>query len=185
MKTADVVADILIAPVAGYLATQVMGPVSMGLYKLESDADRAQEDAVRPGPPYEMAAKKTLGALGFPVEGKTLERAGMVFHYGLAIGWAPTYTLLRRNTHINPLAAGLLSGAAMSLLIDEGMTPMMGASAPDSAYPASTHIRGFIAHLVFGVTVAAVTETAWTFSGRRPTHYDDPGATQRDPSGTT
>lgn len=172
MNTADVITDILIAPVAGFVGTKVMEPVGMGLYKMESPRDRAQEDAVRPGPPYEIAAKKTLGALGFNLEDAALERAGMAFHYGLAIGWAPVYALLRRNTQLNPLAAGLLSGAAMTLLIDEGMTPMMRFSAPNSAYPASTHVRGLIAHLVFGVAVAAVTEAAWTLTGRRPSHND-------------
>jgi uncharacterized membrane protein YagU involved in acid resistance len=165
MKAADVITDLLIAPIAGFAGTKVMEPVSMGLYNLESPRDRAQEDAVRPGVPFEIAAKKTLGALGFNLEGPALERAGLAFHYGLAIGWAPVYALLRRTTPLNPLAAGLVSGAAMSLLIDEGMTPMIGFSAPDRAYPASTHVRGFIAHLVFGLAIAAVTETAWALSG--------------------
>ncbi|GAC1312904.1 MAG: hypothetical protein NVSMB21_23900 [Vulcanimicrobiaceae bacterium] len=72
-NTVDVVADILIAPVTAYLATHVMGSVRMGLYKRESEAERAREDAVRPGPPYELNAKETLGVLGSPVDGKTLE----------------------------------------------------------------------------------------------------------------
>ncbi len=30
------------------------------------------------------------------------------------------------------------------------MTPALGFSAPNRAYPLSTHLRGFVAHLVFG-----------------------------------
>jgi len=37
----------------------------------------------------------------------------------------------------------------MSLVVDEGMTPLMGFSAPNRAYPLSTHLRGFAAHLAF------------------------------------
>ncbi len=74
----------------GYLATKAMEPVSIRLYELESEKDRQREDAVRPGPPYEIAAKK--------------------------IG---------------------------------------------------THLRGFLSHLVFGLAVAATTETAWALRGRR------------------
>lgn len=58
----------------------------------------------------------------------------------------------------------------MSLLVDEGLTPLLGFSAPNGAYPLSTHIRGFVAHLAFGVAVAAVTEARWRLTGRTPAH---------------
>ncbi len=45
----SVLGDLALAPVAGYLATKVMEPVSSKLYELESEADRAREDAARPG----------------------------------------------------------------------------------------------------------------------------------------
>ncbi len=63
---------------------------------------------------------------------------------------------------------GLATGAAMSLIADEAMTPLLGFSAPNSAYPLSTHLRGFVAHLVFGLAVAATTEAVWAARGRRP-----------------
>jgi hypothetical protein len=56
----------------------------------------------------------------------------------------------------------------MSLIVDEGLTPALGFSAPNRAYPLVTHLRGVAAHLVYGLTVAAVTETAWTLWRRRP-----------------
>jgi hypothetical protein len=49
----------------------------------------------------------------------------------------------------------------MSLLVDEGMTPLLGFSAPNRDYPLSTHIRGFAAHLAFGLGVAATAETLY------------------------
>jgi uncharacterized membrane protein YagU involved in acid resistance len=83
------------------------------------------------------------------------------FHYGLGMGWGSTYTFLRRWTDLNPVSAGLLSGAAMSLLVDEGMTPLLGFSAPNREYPLSTHLRGFAAHLAFGLGVAVTAETLY------------------------
>ena len=64
---------------------------------------------------------------------------------------------------------GKLTGAAMSLIVDEGMTPLFGLSAPNRDYPLSTHPRGFVAHLTFGLGVAATAETVrWLGSnGRR------------------
>lgn len=92
-----------------------------------------------------------------------------MFHYGLAVSWAPVYAYLRRRrSGLRPVPAGLVMGTAMSLVADETITPALGFSAPNRAYPLSTHLRGLAAHLAFGLAVAAVTEAAWCLRGRRP-----------------
>lgn len=168
MKPQHLVEDLALGAASGYLATKVMEPVSMKLYEWESDADRQREDEVRPGPPFGIAADKTLALVGIHLQGAAQERAGMTFHYGLAVSWAPVYALIRRTTLIGPVSAGLASGAAMSLIVDEGLTPMLGFSAPNRDYPLITHARGFAAHLAFGLAVAAVTEATWCLTRRRP-----------------
>lgn len=160
--------DVALAPVAGYLGTKAMEPVSTWLYERESQPDREREEAVRPGPPYRIAAQKTTALLGLELSEAALDKAALVFHYGLAVSWAPTYALLRRRTGLGPVAAGLASGAAMSALVDEGLTPALGFSAPNRAYPPAAHVRGVVAHLAFGLAVAAVTEAAWAVLRRRP-----------------
>jgi uncharacterized membrane protein YagU involved in acid resistance len=92
----------------------------------------------------------------------------MAMHYGLALSWSPLYVVLRRQARMRPVVAGLAAGAAMSLVADEAMTPLAGFSAPNSAYPLVTHLRGFAAHLVFGLAVAATCELAWGLRRRRP-----------------
>ncbi len=145
--------------IGGYVATQVMERVSMKLYELEPEEDRQKEEEVRPGPPFYIAAKKTTEALGIELSEKHFQNlATYGFHYGLGMGWGPTYNFLRRWTDLNPVSAGLLSSAAMSLLVDEGMTPLLGFSAPNRDYPLATHLRGFVAHLAFGLGVAATAE---------------------------
>ena len=67
---------------------------------------------------------------------------------------------------LGPVAAGLVTGASQSLLLDELITPAIGASAPNRAYPASTHLRGLAAHLAYGLGIAAVTETVWKATGK-------------------
>ena len=59
----------------------------------------------------------------------------------------------------------------MWLLADEGMTPALGFSAPNRAYPLSTHVRALLAHLAFGAVVAAVTETAWRLVATRTKNW--------------
>lgn len=97
-----------------------------------------------------------------------MERLALLFHYGLAIQWASLYPLLRRRTSLGPASAGLVTGAAMSLIADELMTPALWFSAPNLAHPLFTHLRGFLAHLVFGLGVAATTEAGWRLLGPRP-----------------
>lgn len=166
--TRPLLLDLAIAPFAGYLATRAMEPVGAWMYEHQSQADRDREEAVRPGPPYRVAAQKTFALLGLDLSDDVLDKAALVFHYGLAVSWAPTYALLRRGTHLGLIAAGLGSGAAMSAIVDEGLTPALGFSAPNRAYPAAAHVRGALAHLAFGLAVAAVTEAAWGVIRRRP-----------------
>ncbi len=127
--------DLALAPIAGYIGTKVMEPVSSKLYEHESEQDRKREDEARPGAPYAIAARKTSDLVGLRLSDKQHERLALAFHYGLAIQWAPLYPLLRRRTALGPLAAGLATGAAMSLIADEMMTPALGFSAPNRAYP--------------------------------------------------
>lgn len=168
MDVRAVVGDLGTAVVAGYAGTKVMEPVSMALYKAESPGTQAKEDAARPGPPYRLAAEKTAKLLGLNLSDKAAERAGMGFHYGLAISWAPLYGLLRRRANMGGPLAAAITGAAMSAVADETLTPLLGFSAPNRAYPLVTHLRGVVAHLVFGAAVGAVSEAVWALTGRRP-----------------
>jgi hypothetical protein len=84
----EVTEDLVVAALAGYLATKAMEPVSMKLYELESEADRRRKDTARSGPPYEIAARKIAASLGVELHGKALERASLAMHYGLALTWS-------------------------------------------------------------------------------------------------
>ncbi len=158
--------ELALASIAGFIGTKLMEAVSMKLYDLETPEARAQEDRVRPGPPYRVAAEKTTKVVGLRLNERQLDVAGMGFHYGLGMSWALAYPLLRR-LGLGPIGAGFVTGASLSLIVDEGLTPALGFSAPNDAYPLVTHLRGFVAHLVFGLGVAAAMETAWLVPRRR------------------
>lgn len=148
--------------IGGYVGTKVMERVSTKLYEWESEKARQQEDEVRPGDPPILAARKTTQWLGLELSEEQIQAIGLyLFHYGLGMSWGAVYTLLRRRTGLDPVPAGLLTGAAMSLLVDEGLTPLLGFSAPNRAYPLVTHLRGFVAHLVFGLGTAGTAETLY------------------------
>lgn len=158
MQTKDFLKTGAASLIGGYVATKAMEPVSMKLYEMESEKTREREDSVRPGPPYNIAAEKTAKLLGIELAEDQVKRWGMAFHYGLGISWVPVYLLLRRRLRMPPVGAGLVAGATMSLIVDEGMTPALGFSAPNREYPLATHLRGFVAHLAYGLAVAASVE---------------------------
>lgn len=137
----------------------------MKLYELESRQARAREDAARPGLPDEIAARTIVVAAGIRLTGKASERASLGIHDGLALTWSPLYVLLRRKTGMSSIRAGLLTGTTMSLIADEIMTPIFEFSAPNSAYPLVTHLRGFVAHQIFGLAVAVTGEALWPMRG--------------------
>jgi hypothetical protein len=154
--------DVAISAVTGYVAAKtVMDPVTVKLYEWEDPGARQREDALRPAQPYRIAAEKTTRLLGLALPDRLLDKLALGFHYGVAVSWAPLYALLRRSTKLGPVTAGVVTGASMALVVDEGLTPALGLSAPDRAYPLATHVRGIAGHLAFGLGVAALTETAW------------------------
>ena len=56
----------------------------------------------------------------------------------------------------------------MSLILDEGLVPALGLSAPNHHYPAFTRARGFVAHLVYGAAAALTAEGVGRMVGRPP-----------------
>jgi hypothetical protein len=65
IQITQLLSDSALGLIGGYVGTKVMEPVSMKLYPLELEANRQQEDQVRPGSPYEIAARKTAARLSF------------------------------------------------------------------------------------------------------------------------
>lgn len=57
--------------------------------------------------------------------------------------------------------AALATGLSLFVIVDEGLNPIIGSSAPPQAYPLSTHLRGLVGHLVYGAVAALVVELAW------------------------
>lgn len=169
MSTRELVTDAALGSAAGYVATKAMEQFNLRTYRLESEEDREREEAVRPGPPFRLAAENlSERVLGIQLDEDQASKAGMAFHYLAGLSWTPVYLLLRRRLHWSPVAAGVATGASMSLILDETVTPAIGASAPNRAYPLSTHLRALASHVVYGLVVAGVVEAGWRVSGRRP-----------------
>lgn len=158
MNTKTLTQDILIGLASGYAGTKTMSPVTTKLQEMESKQDQDQEKKVSPGVSYELAARDLANRAGLRLDDKEISKVGTGFELGLGLTAGELYVLLRRTTGIGAIPAGILVGLLLFAGIDEGLTPLMGWSAPDSQYPMATHLRGFLGHLTLGLSVAATAE---------------------------
>lgn len=163
---ADVLLDLGVGLVAGLVATKITEYGQQALWSLTPEKIKQREERVRPGPPYRVAAEKTAHLVNVELERDQLDRLGAAFHYGSGITWGAVYCLMRRAAGMESLGAGLAAGTSMSIILDELVTPAFGFSAPDRDYPAETHLRGFIGHLLYGAALAGAAETLYWLARR-------------------
>jgi uncharacterized membrane protein YagU involved in acid resistance len=157
--------DIAVGLAGGLLATAVTNLVQGLLRRLTPARIRCQERRVSPARTSSLAAAEKLAPL-LPIASslKSKEAAGVIIHFATGMIWGPTYGLLRRYTRWHPVAAAAASGATMSLVLDETLVPQLGLSAPYHAYPVYTHLRGLVAHLVYGAALALAVEMITPFA---------------------
>lgn len=168
MSNRRLFSDLATGVAAGYVALGVMDPVTSRLYAMASEVDKEQEKAVSPGVAYTVAARKTAALAGLSLTEDQATQVGSAYHYLMGLGWAPVYVLLRRATGLSAPGAGLLTGLGLWAGFDEGLVPALGFSAPNRAYPLSTHLRGLVGHLAYGLTIMTVVEAIGLAGRRRP-----------------
>jgi uncharacterized membrane protein YagU involved in acid resistance len=161
MKIEEKLVDVGVGLVAGLISTKITEQGQKALWALTPEEVKKREQAVRPGPPYRVAAEKIAALSSMnPTSGK-LQQMGMALHYGSGMAWGTIYCLMRRAAGMESLGAGIAAGTSMSIILDELVTPAFGFSAPDREYPPTTHLRGFLGHLVYGTTLAASAEALY------------------------
>jgi len=170
MLLVDVTAGIAV----GLLATWTTDLAQRPLRWATPDSVKHREKRLSPGPSSShVAALRIAEELGYPADHRRLGAAAKTVHYGLGMAWGPVYGLLRRHGGLSPLGAGLVAGASLSFIVDEGLPPPLGLSAPTRDSPAATHARGFLAHLVWGAAAALATEAVYRLTGTAPPRRAD------------
>ena len=168
-RAQSLLADIAVGLFAGLVATQVTNLAQGPLQRMTPHSVEQQEKRVRPGASSSLvAARKTTYGLDRSPDRQNVELLGKAIHFGIGMAWGPVYGLLRRHGGLGPFGAALASGTAMSLVLDEGVVPALGLSAPNRDYPAFTHVRGFLAHLVYGAAAALAAEGLGRLVGQTP-----------------
>lgn len=144
--------------VSGYLATKLMEKASALFYDLAPKKIRQKEELVSLGSPARLAAQKAASVFGKTLSEEEADTAGNIVHIGIGMCMAPMYAVIKNTTKMSPLTVGLITGVTISCILDEGLTPTLGLSAPNKDYPWQTHLRGLAAHLVYGFTIACIYE---------------------------
>jgi hypothetical protein len=158
MKIGLSIKDLAIGLVSGYVGDLAMTAVTTKLYELESPEDRRKETEVSPGVSYDIAARQLASRVGVRLSGQQEKSIGSLFHHGLGLNGGVMYMFLRRRLGLGPATSALAVSMALFLGLDEGLTPALGWSAPNSAYPLTTHIRGLLGHLTLGAAIAPIAE---------------------------
>jgi uncharacterized membrane protein YagU involved in acid resistance len=157
MKT--ILRHMVIGALSGYAGSKVMNLVTTALYDWTPEAAKEREKRVSPGLSYNVAARDLAGRVGIQLADQEASKVGALFHQGLALGAGEMYVALRQTTSLAPIWSALVVSMTLFVGVDEGMTPLMGWSAPVTAYPLATHLRGLIGHLALGATVAMTAES--------------------------
>lgn len=145
---------------AGATAWWAMDRTLSGIYNRTGFKVRRRETAARAGvPALEVLAERVAGTCGTTLSTAQRERAGTYLQWGVGLAAGALYAVLRERVPASRAGGGLLYGTAFSLVVDEGLTPMLGLAPGPRSFPWQTHARGFVGHLVFGA-VAEATLTA-------------------------
>lgn len=111
--------------------------------------------------PDDNAAVRTANAVSEFVLDKHLtksekEKAGAVAHYTMGVASGAIYGAVAEAMPAATACEGTAFGAAVWLIADEGVVPVLGLSKNPSEFPVSIHTYSIASHLVYGLTTELV-----------------------------
>jgi hypothetical protein len=145
---------LVVGTAAGYLASQVMDQATTWFYGRQSDASKRRETELLPEGAPVASARKLAGLIGAEFTDDQAGKLALALHQSLAQLYGVVAAVLTRRG-VPPLRAGLASGVAGFLLVDE-LANGLFFTPPPQAYPVESHLRGAVGHLTFGATTGVL-----------------------------
>ena len=149
---------LVVGAAAGYLAGQVMDKATTWFYERQSDASKRREGEVLPEGAPMASARKLAGLIGAEPTDEQTGTIAATMHQGLGQLYGVVAASLTRRG-VPPVQAGLASGVAGFLLVDE-LANSLFFTPPPQAYPVESHLRGVVGHLTFGAATGLLLATA-------------------------
>lgn len=164
--------ELLHCALAGAIAVWVMDRFDWFVFDHEDPRAKKRTEAVRPGgmDPAHAVAAKAAHAAGLRLGPAPAHQhpAGLFVHYAVPMGLALLYHRLRQRLPIIGKGGGVMYGAAVFVLLDEIVNPVLGLAARPSRYPIQRHAREFATHLIYGAVIHAVLKLLRGRSADRP-----------------
>lgn len=153
---------------AGAIGTWAMDRVDWFMWDHESAAARQRTRDVRPNkePPAHVLASKAEKLLDLEPSQERHAATGQAIHFCIGVLPAIAYALVRDKLPGRGVGRGLIFGGGAFAVQDELMNTMSGLGAKPRDYPWQAHVRGLVAHLIYGV-VTELTLDAMEKSARR------------------
>lgn len=144
--------DAVLGAIAGTGAVWLMDRVGWWMYRREDPAALQRELQARPQglDGAHLLARKLGRTVGRDPGPQQPNAAGLTVHYALGALPGLGYALVSRRFPVGA-GAGLPFGLALFVVNDEISAPLLGLAHGPRAYPAQSHLRGLVAHLVLGV----------------------------------
>ncbi len=145
--------DAIAGGAAGAVATWVMDLATTGFLQQQPDAASEQEREVQPNDRSSVGniVARLDDALGLDLDEGGRATASTVVHYGLGAVPGAIYGILRGRLPGARLGNGLGYGLVLWAVNDELLNSALGLSAAPAEYPADTHWRGLVGHVVLGL----------------------------------
>jgi hypothetical protein len=145
-----VIEGAMLGAAAGLAASWTMSQFD-GAWKAASNEDQDGDE-----PNTVKAADAVAEAtVGEPVPDRYREPTAKAVHYGFGALLGAIYGAAVELRPATTAGFGTAYGSAVSLVADEMAMPALGFTPPASEVVASTHLRGFVSHLVFGMSLEA------------------------------
>jgi hypothetical protein len=145
---------LLVGAAAGYLASRVMDQATTWFYEHQSDASKQREGELLPEGAPMASARKLARLIGAEPTDDQTGTIATALHQSLGQLYGVVAAALTRRG-VPPVRAGLASGAAGFLLVDE-LANGLFFTPPPQAYPVESHLRGVVGHLTFGATTGVL-----------------------------
>jgi hypothetical protein len=149
---------LLVGAAAGYLAGKVMDQATTWFYERQSDASKRREQELLPEGAPLASARKLAGLIGAEPTDDQAGTIAQAMHQSLGQGYGVVAAALTHRG-VPPLAAGVASGAAGFVLIDE-LANGLFFTPPPQAYPVESHLRGLVGHLTLGAAMGVLLAVA-------------------------
>ncbi len=144
--------------IAGAAGVWALHEVDKYLAARESQATRDATVAARPDglDPAHVIADRATKAAGMELKRPEQNTVGLGVKYAIGIIPAAVLGALRDRLGWLTAGRGFAFGVTSWAIEDEWAASRMGLAGPPSRYPWQAHGRGFIGHVVYGLTVDAV-----------------------------